>query len=420
MDIHEYQAKALLQRYGVAVPAGGVAASAAQAKRVAGQLPGPDWVVKAQVLAGGRAAAGGVKIVHDPDDVEPLAELMLGARLTTAQTGAGGQTIHQVYVEQGCRIMQAFYLALMVDAELARPVFIASPDSGKGSIEAAARKHPEMVLRLTVDKPSGPEAGALRDFVARTGLDGAAAATACRYLSAMYRLFCDFEASLIEIGPLALLDDGQVVALDAKMSFDDNALFRQPDIRKLRDDCHLSAAQQTAAQHGLNYLQFSGDIGILASGAGLAMATFDAIVENEGAPGVFLDVPPTASPAQVATAFRLLLDDETLCCLVVNVFGGGIMRCDVIADGLLAALQEKTRDMPLVVRLNGINAALAYDKLRACKTMTGTDSLADAARAACQTAAQAAVEVAVKVAVETAAKNTWITPVKRFFGSRSR
>lgn len=363
MYIHEYQAKQILQRYGIAAPPGGVAASAEEAECVAARLAGP-WAVKAQIHAGARGPAGGVKIVRARDEVKSIAELMLGNALATAQTGPRGQIVRRVYIEQGCDIAQAFYLALLIDTVDGIPILLASPESGAEGIEAIAVRHPDEVIRLDIDPAVGLSTNQAERLVVDIGLRNGAARTTVDYLLALYRTFIELDATLIEISPLVVTAQGEVLALDAKMSFDDNALFRHPDLEALRDDTDADPRELQARRQGFNYVRLGGKIGTLASGAGLALATLDAIVEVGGEPANFLDLPPMARQHQVAEAFKLLFAEPGLACVLINVFGGGIMRCDVIADGLIAAARETQRHLPIVCRLDGTNADIAIKTLR--------------------------------------------------------
>ena len=369
MNIYEYQAKKLLRSYGIGVPPGDVAGSPAQAEAVARTLSGPTWMVKAQIHAGARGPAGGVQAVHSPEDARLVAEHMLGSHLATSQTHPQGQLVHKVYVEQGCEIVRAFYVALLLDSIDETLTYLATPDRGGDSIEDTAQQHPEWVLKLKLQPNQEPSRDQLDQLVKEIGLTGEHGRKAVDYLLSMYRVFMELDASLIEISPLAVVDNGDVLALDAKMSFDDNALYRHPDLLALRDEANREPSEAAAAKHGINYVRLQGDIGTLASGAGLALATLDAIVERGGQPANFMDLPPVSRQAQVAEAFRLLLYDDSIKAILVNVFGGGIMRCDVISDGMTIALRElkaagKTLNVPIIVRLDGTNAELGRRRLQ--------------------------------------------------------
>ena len=384
MNVHEYQAKQLLKSYGIAVPAGGVAATPAEAEAVARTLSGPAWVVKAQIHAGGRGPAGGVQIVHSVDDAKMVAELMLGSQLTTAQTAPQGVTVKQVYIEQGCSIVRSFYLALLVDTLSDCLSFLVSPERGSESIEEIALKHPERVCKIVIDPEQSLQTTQAQELATTIGLGGDQADVFVRYLQLLYDAFTQMDATLIEISPLVVTDEGILTALDAKMSFDNNALFRHPTIKALQDNDSTDPIELAAAQQGLNYFKLDGTIGTMVSGAGLAMATLDAIIECNGKAANFLDVPPMARQSQVAAAFKLLLSDDRLACILVNVFGGGIMRCDTIADGIIAALRESqinpANTLPLVVRLTGTNVEIGRKKLQDSGfTIHFATDLADAA-----------------------------------------
>lgn len=391
MNVHEYQAKQLLKSYGIAVLPGGVAATAEEAEAVARTLNGSAWVVKAQIHAGGRGPAGGVKIVHSIEDVRTISELMLGAQLITTQTGPQGQTVKRVYIEQGCTFVRSFYLALLIDATQGQLVFLVSPERGSEGIEEIATKYPERVIRVMADVDSGLTDEQARKLAADVDLMGAHAETFVSYLRALHQAFLNLDASLIEISPLVVTDDGEVMALDAKMTFDDNALFRHPTVKALRTRESVNPTELAAAQQGLNYLFLDGDIGTLVSGAGLAMATLDAIKECGGEPANFLDIPPVARQSQVAAAVNLLLADPRLNSILINVFGGGIMRCDVIANGIIEATRETGVNIPLVVRLDGTNLDIAQKALRdAGLDIIFVNDLATAAKAVVEQAKRAA------------------------------
>ena len=389
MDVHEYQAKAILQRYGIAIPPGSVATTPEQAEAIARDLSGPRWAVKAQILAGGRGAVGGVKIVDSIDDVKMIAELMLGSQLTTAQTSAHGLEVRQVYIERGCEIDRSFYIALLVDTSTGQLTLLLSPEPGAEGIEQYAMKHADTVIKTVIDPNTGPSAEQVEDLIAGVALTGDQAQTFQRYLDTLFKIFSELDTTLIEISPLVVTSTGELTALDAKVSFDNNALFRHPEIKSLQDQQEMDSNELAAAQQGLNYFQLDGTIGTMVSGAGLAMATLDAIIESGGAPANFLDVPPMARQAQVAAAFKLLLTDSRLSCILVNVFGGGVMRCDTIADGIIAAELETKPRVPIVVRLAGTNAEIGR------KTLQGSglniilaDELADVAQRAVEISQQ--------------------------------
>jgi len=353
MNIHEYQAKKLLRRYGVPVPEGEVAHTPQEALAVAVELDGPVWVVKAQVHAGGRGKAGGVQVVRAVGEVVTAAERMLGMRLVTPQTGPDGKEVRRVYVEEGCDIARELYLAMMIDRRTGGVAVIASTEGGTDIEEVAARA-PDKIFRLTL-----PPATELQPFHARRiafalGLRDQQLQAATKLLMALNNAFVDLDADLVEINPLVVTRSGELVALDAKMSFDDNALFRHPDIEALRDDDEANPREVEAAGHGLNYVKLDGDIGCMVNGAGLAMATMDIIKLYGGEPANFMDIAGAATKERVATAFRLLASDPSVRGILVNVFGG-MMRCNAIAEGIVEAAREVGFDKPLVVRLEGTN-----------------------------------------------------------------
>jgi succinyl-CoA synthetase beta subunit len=307
--------------------------------------------------------------VHSPEDVRTVAEHMLGSHLATSQTRPQGQMIHKVYIEQGCEIVRAFYVALLLDSNDETLTYLATPDRGGDSIEETARQHPEWVLKLKLAVDQQPSQEQLEQMVQQIGLSGEHGRKVIDYLQNLYRIFIELDANLIEINPLAVMDSGDVLALDAKMGFDDNALYRHPDLMALRDEANREPSEAAAAKHGINYVRLQGDIGTLISGAGLALATVDAIIERGGQPANFMDLPPVSRQAQVAAAFRLLFNDSSIKAILVNVFGGGIMRCDVISDGMITALQElkaagNPLAIPLIVRLDGTNAELGRRRLQ--------------------------------------------------------
>jgi succinyl-CoA synthetase beta subunit len=356
MNIHEYQAKELLAKYGVAVPKGGVAYTAAEAVEVAKHLGGPVWVVKAQIHAGGRGKAGGVKLVRSEDEVAAAARALLGINLVTHQTGPQGREVKRVYVEEGCDIARELYLGLLVDRETGRVTLIGSTEGGV-EIEEVAAKSPEKILKVAIDPASGVQPFHTRDIAFGLGLEGKQIGTAVKFITGLYRAFTELDASIAEINPLVVTGSGDLLALDAKMDFDDNALFRHPEVAALRDPDEEDPTEAEAGRHGLHYLKLEGNIGCLVNGAGLAMATMDIIKLHGAAPANFLDVGGGATRERVTTAFKLILSDPNVEGILVNIFGG-IMRCDVIADGVVAAAREVNLHVPLVVRLEGTNVDL--------------------------------------------------------------
>jgi len=353
MKIHEYQAKEVFRRYGVAVPRGFLAKTADEAEDAAHKLGTPVVVVKAQIHAGGRGKGGGVKLVKSPSEAREIASHMLGMMLKTHQTGPLGQKVRKVYVEEGLPIAKELYLGATLDRATSRVTLISSSEGGV-EIEETAVKHPEKILRQTVD----PAVGVL-DFQGRAlafglGLSGGTVSKFLDFCRTLYRAYVETDASLAEVNPLVLLKDGSVVALDAKMSFDDNALYRHPDIVEFRDVDEEDPIEAKAKEYDLSYIALDGNIGCMVNGAGLAMATMDTIKLVGGSPANFLDVGGGASQEKVTAAFKLILADEKVRAILINIFGG-IMRCDVIAAGVVAAAKEVRLNVPLVVRLEGTN-----------------------------------------------------------------
>jgi succinyl-CoA synthetase beta subunit/malate-CoA ligase subunit beta len=352
VNIHEYQAKELLKRYGVPVPPGEVVYSERAAARVAEDLGGRTWVVKAQIHAGGRGKGGGVKLADSPERVAELADRMIGSTLVTAQTGAVGRRVSRVLVERGARIDREFYLGLVVDRVSQRIVVIAS-DRGGVDIEEVAAASPDAIHREEVDPGVGLLDFQCRKLATAIGL-GPRAASFTRLLKRIYRLFRDTDLLLLEINPFIVTEDGDMVALDAKMQVDDNALFRQGDMAELRDFDEEDPKEVAATGHGLNYIALDGSVGCIVNGAGLAMATMDAIVVHGGRPANFLDVGGGATPEKVANAFRIVLQDPNVRVILVNIFAG-INRCDWVANGVVQAARDERVDVPVVVRLAGTN-----------------------------------------------------------------
>jgi succinyl-CoA synthetase beta subunit len=356
MNIHEYQAKELLAKFGVAVPRGGVAYSAGEAVEVARRLGGQVWVVKAQIHAGGRGKAGGVKLARSEDEVAAAARAMLGRKLVTHQTGPEGREVKRVYVEEGCEIARELYLGMLIDRTTQRVTLIGSTEGGV-EIEEVASHAPEKILTEAIDPASGIEPFHARNFAFRVGLEGAQIGVAVKFATALYRAFCELDASVAEINPLVVTKSGELMALDAKIDFDDNALYRHPEIAALRDEDEQDPTEIEAGKHGLHYLKLDGNIGCMVNGAGLAMATMDIIKLHGAAPANFLDVGGGATRERVTTAFKLILSDPNVEGILVNIFGG-IMRCDVIAEGVVGAAREVNLHVPLVVRLEGTNVDL--------------------------------------------------------------
>lgn len=387
MNIHEYQAKELLRARGVAVLDGFVAWSPDEAVDAARKLPGPVYVVKAQIHAGGRGAGhfdedpqgkGGVRIAKSLDEVRAAAEAMLGHTLITKQTGAAGRRVHRVYVEAGCEIARELYLSLLVDRDSARIIIMTSTEGGM-EIEEVAAQHPERIIRVTVDPATGISGFHGRRLASGLGLVGKQTATFSRFVNAMYEAFIALDCSVVEVNPLVVTKSGEVVALDAKVSFDDNALYRHPDLERLRDEAEEDPKELEAGRYGLNYVALDGTIGCMVNGAGLAMATMDIIKLYGAAPANFLDVGGGATKERVTAAFKIILSDPNVEGILINIFGG-IMRCDVIAEGVVAAAREVSLSVPLVVRLEGTNVDLGKEILaRSGLPIIAADNLADAA-----------------------------------------
>ena len=387
MNIHEYQAKQLLARYGVAVPRGFVAYTAEEAEKAAQQLPGPVWVVKSQIHAGGRGAGrfaddpngkGGVRVVKSVADVRTNAAAMLGKVLVTKQTGPKGKEVKRLYVEDGCDIKRELYLSMLVDRATGRITVVASTEGGM-EIEEVAANHPEKIVKIAIDPVTGLQGHHARRVAFGLGLAGKQVGTAVRFLDAMYKAFVDLDASVVEVNPLVVTGTGDMIALDAKMNFDDNALFRHKDVAELRDTDEEDPMELEAGKYELNYVKLDGNIGCMVNGAGLAMATMDIIKLYGGEPANFLDVGGGATKERVTAAFKLILSDPNVEGILVNIFGG-IMRCDVIAEGVVAAAREVALDVPLVVRLEGTNVELGKKimKQSGLPILSG-DNLADAA-----------------------------------------
>ncbi len=353
MNIHEYQAKALLSDFGVAVPKGRIAFTVEQAISAAQELGGPVWVVKAQIHAGGRGKGGGVKVVSSMEDLRSAASDILGMQLVTHQTGAEGQLVKRIYIEQGCDIARELYLGMLVDRGTSRITVIASTEGGM-DIEEVAANTPERIITVVVDPATGLQPFHARKLAYGLNLEAGQVRSAVRFLQAMYQAFTELDASMVEINPLVVTGDGELLALDAKMNFDSNALYRQPGIVELRDEDEEDPAEAKASEYDLNYIKLDGDIGCMVNGAGLAMATMDIIQLYGSSPANFLDVGGGATTERVTEAFKIILSDDNVKGILVNIFGG-IMRCDVIAEGIVAGAREAKLDVPLVVRLEGTN-----------------------------------------------------------------
>ena len=379
MNLHEYQAKAVFRSYGIAVPAGGVAATAAEAAAVAESLGGPVWVVKAQVHAGGRGKAGGVKVARDIDTVRSSAAGMLGQRLVTKQTGPEGLPVERVYIEAGSEIEREMYVSLTLNRDRGRIALIASAAGGM-DIEEVAAKTPEKILTVNVHPAAGLQAYQCRQIAFGLGLSGAQLGEFQSIATALYRLYVEKDASLVEVNPLIVTKAGKLVALDAKVNVDANAVFRHPDLAQMRDPNQEDPMERRASEHDLNYVSLDGDIACMVNGAGLAMATMDLIKLHGGQPANFLDVGGGATSERVTAAFQLILSNPKVRAVLVNIFGG-IVRCDLIADGVINAVKNVGVKVPVVVRLEGTNAEQARETLaKSGLTITAATDLTDAAR----------------------------------------
>ena len=353
MNIHEYQTKDLLRGYGVSVPDGRVTHNTDNAVTIAEDLGGDRWVVKAQIHAGGRGKGGGVKVATSLDEVRQFTDEMIGMQLVTSQTGTEGRLVQRVLVEQACDIKKEYYLGMVIDRATQRITMIASASGGM-NIEEVAKTDPDRVIREAVDPAIGLAGFQCRKIAARIGLRGQKISEATKLMQALYKCFREQDALLAEINPLAELGDGKLMALDAKMSFDSNSMYRRPMISELRDFDEEDAKEVEATAHGLNYIALDGNVGCIVNGAGLAMATMDSISFHGGKPANFLDVGGGASPEKVGNAFRIVLQDPNVKIILVNIFAG-INRCDWIAEGLVQAMRDQDISVPIVVRLAGTN-----------------------------------------------------------------
>jgi len=389
MNIHEYQAKELLAKYGVPVPAGFAAMNLEEAVEAAKKLPGPLWVVKAQIHAGGRgkgrfkelgeSAKGGVRLAHSIDEVRENAAEMLGKTLVTIQTGPAGKQVQRLYITDGVDISKEFYLALLVDRETGRIAIVASTEGGM-EIEKVAHETPEKIATITIDPATGlmPHHG--REVAAALGLTGDLGKQAGKVLASLYKAFIGTDASQIEINPLAVSEKGELLVLDAKVGFDNNAEFRHPDLERLRDLSEEDPMEIEASKYDLSYIKLDGSIGCMVNGAGLAMATMDIIKLEGGEPANFLDVGGGASKEKVTAAFKIILSDPAVKGILVNIFGG-IMRCDIIAEGIVAAARDVSLNVPLVVRLEGTNVQQGKDILASSGLpIIAANDLGDAAK----------------------------------------
>ena len=390
MNVHEYQAKELLRGYGAAVPRGRPAFTVEEAAAAAAAIGGGRWVVKAQIHAGGRGAGrfagdpggkggGGVRLAGSLDEVRAHARAMLGNRLVTKLTGPAGRTVRRLYVEEGCDVARELYAALLVDRGAGRVVVMASTEGGM-DVEEVAAKSPDRILTFAIDPATGFQPFHGRRAASGLGLAGAAARAGAELAANLYRALVELDAGIVEVNPLVVTAAGEVVALDAKMSFDDNALYRHPTLAGLRDEDEEDPAEVEAGRHDLNYVALDGEIGCMVNGAGLAMATMDLIKLHGSEPANFLDVGGNATRERVTAAFRIILSDPSVKGILVNIFGG-IMRCDVVAEGVAAAAREVDLAVPLVVRLEGTNVELGKSILAdSGLPILSADGLDDAAR----------------------------------------
>jgi malate-CoA ligase subunit beta len=353
LDIHEYQAKELLAGFGVAIPRGGVAYSPEQAVYRASEIGGARWAVKAQIHSGARGKAGGIKVCTSEDEVRQAAKGLLGKRLVTHQTGPEGRVVHRLYVEAAVPIEREIYVGLVLDRKSERIMVVAAPHGGM-EIEEIAKDSPDTIIRAVVEPAVGMTPFQAREIAFALGLDTAQVNRCATVLLGCYRAFRDLDATMVEVNPLVLTRDGGLLALDAKMTFDDNALFRRPEVSELRDYAEEDPRESQAAEYGINYVALDGEIGCIVNGAGLAMATMDLIQHAGSSPANFLDVGGGASPEKVTNAFRLVLADPKVRAILVNIFAG-INRCDWVAQGVVQAVRELKPPVPLVVRLAGTN-----------------------------------------------------------------
>ena len=388
MNIHEYQAKELLGKYGVAVPKGIAAMTVDEAVKAAAQLPGPLYVVKAQIHAGGRGAGkfknnpegkGGVRLCKTPEEVKAAAEAMLNQTLVTIQTGPEGKVVQRLYVTDGVDIDKEYYCSVVLDRATSRITFMTSTEGGM-AIEEVAHTHPEKITKVSIDPAAGFQSHHARTLAFGLGLSGDAMKSAQKFFAALYKAFVDLDCSIVEINPLIVTDKGEVMALDAKMNFDDNALFRQKAVNDMRDESEEDENERLAKDWELSYVRMDGNIGCMVNGAGLAMATMDIIKLYGGEPANFLDVGGGATTERVTAAFKIILSDKAVKGVLVNIFGG-IMKCDIIANGIVAAAKEVSLSVPLVVRLEGTNVKEGKEILaNSGLPIIAANDLADAAK----------------------------------------
>lgn len=388
MNIHEYQAKEIFRKYGVPTPRGLVADTVEKAVENAKELGGSVWVVKAQIHAGGRGKGGGVKLARSLDEVEKYASEILGMQLVTHQTGPEGKKVHKVYIEEGADIQSEYYLSIVLDRAKEMPTIVASTEGGM-EIEEVAKESPEKIIKVAIDPMIGIQGFHLRELAFGLGLTKEEQKYFGKLVSALYRVYVDTDAELVEINPLIKTGNGEFLALDAKMGFDDNALGRHPDIAEMRDLTEEEPTEIEAKQYGLSYVKLDGNVGCMVNGAGLAMATMDIIKHEGGEPANFLDVGGGANPETVAKGFEIILKDPNVKAIFVNIFGG-IVRCDRVANGILEATKMTEVNVPVVVRLDGTNAEEAKIILQNSKieNIISADSLSDGAKKAVEVAKQ--------------------------------
>jgi succinyl-CoA synthetase beta subunit len=378
MKIHEYQAKAILARHGVLVPKGEVVYTPDDAEAVARRLGGGVTVVKAQIHAGGRGKGGGVKVVKSADAAREAAAKILGMTLVTHQTGPAGQRVGRVLVEEGLKIKRELYLGLVIDRSTERPVMMASPDGGV-EIEKVAEETPERIFKEFINPGVGLRAYQTRKLAFALGLEGVQIGWAGQLMTALWDAFQATDASLVEINPLIVTEEGNLLALDAKMTFDDNALFRHPDLKEMRDVSEEDPLEIEASKHSLNYIKLDGTIGCMVNGAGLAMATMDIIKLAGGEPANFLDVGGGANAGQIKNAFRILMSDRNVNAVLINIFGG-ILRCDILAEGVIAAVRDLGVPVPIVIRMEGTNVEQGKQMLKESRlNFTTADTMSEAA-----------------------------------------
>ncbi len=381
MNVHEYQAKDLMREFGISVLKGGVADTPAQAVEVAKKLGGNIWVVKAQIHAGGRGKGGGVKLAKTLDEVEKYAKEILGMQLVTHQTGPEGKKVLKVLIEEGCPIDHEYYVGIVLDRTVGLPAFMVSTEGGM-DIETVAHNTPEKIVKAHIDPATGFTAAHGRKLGYALGFKGETLKKAMKFFEGLYKLYIEKDCSIVEINPLVTTKSGDIIALDAKLNFDDNALFRHPEIEALRDITEESAQELEAGKFGLSYVSLDGNIGCLVNGAGLAMGTLDILTLHGGKPANFLDVGGGATKETVQKAFSIILEDKNVKAILVNIFGG-IMKCDIIANGVVDAAKEMGLKVPLVVRLEGTNVALGKKILaESGLKITAANDLADAAQKA--------------------------------------